>query len=157
MRTRTRPSTHPHTPSRDERERTIVHLARTRTSQTKRPSSRTFSGRARTHNRTPRAHSHQTKRLSSRTFSGQARAHDCTPRPRAHSHQTKDPSSRTFLLAPVTNMSPRKKKSWPLQRQSSGKENWGSDVNMVPLQIPPRKMTTKPRADNLPRRQPEDI
>ena len=49
-------------------------------------------------------------------------------------------------LAPVTNLSPRKKKSWPSQRQSSGKENWGSNVNMVSLQIPPSKMAAKPRA-----------
>ena len=64
-----RPSTRPHAPSRDERDRTIVHL---------------------------RVHSHQTKRPSSRTFSGRARAHDCTPQPRVHSHQTKDPSSCIF-------------------------------------------------------------
>jgi hypothetical protein len=57
-------------------------------------------------------------------------------------------------LTPVTNfLSQRNKKSWPSQRQSSGKENWGSDVNMVSLQIPPSKMATKPRAVSL---SPED-
>ena len=53
-------------------------------------------------------------------------------------------------LAPVTNLSSWKKKSWPLQDQSSGKENWGSNhVNMVSLKIPPSKMATKPRAVSL--------
>jgi hypothetical protein len=62
-------------------------------------------------------------------------------------------SYTSHALAPVTNLSPGKKKSWPSQRQSSGKENWGSDVNMVSLQIPPSKMATKPRAFSL---SPED-
>ena len=38
----------------------------------------------------------------------------------------KSESARSYTsraLAPVTNLSPRKKKSWPSQRQSSGKEN----------------------------------
>jgi hypothetical protein len=52
-------------------------------------------------------------------------------------------------LAPVTNLSSRKKKSWPLQDQSSGKENWGNDVNMVSLQIPPSKMAMKPMVVSL--------
>ena len=65
-------------------------------------------------------------------------------------------SARSYTLrtlAPVTNLSPWKKKSWPSQRQSCGKENWGSDVNMVSLQIPPSKMAMKPRAVSL---SPED-
>jgi hypothetical protein len=38
--------------------------------------------------------------------------------------------SYTCTLAPVPNLSPRKKKSRPLQRQSRGKENWGSAINL---------------------------
>ena len=33
-------------------------------------------------------------------------------------------------LAPVTNLLPQKKKSWSSQSQSSGKENWVSDVKI---------------------------
>ena len=70
-------------------------------------------------------------------------------------------SARSFTLCalapPVTNLSPQKKKLWPSQCQSCGKENWGSNVNMVSLQIPPSKMAMKPRAVSLPRRQPEDL
>ena len=62
-------------------------------------------------------------------------------------------SYTSCALAPVTNLSLRKKKLWPSQRQSSRKENWGSDVNMVSLQIPPSKMATKPSAVSL---SPED-
>ena len=38
--------------------------------------------------------------------------------------------STSRALAPVTNLLPQKKKSWSLQCQSSGKENWVSYVKM---------------------------
>jgi RES domain-containing protein len=62
-------------------------------------------------------------------------------------------SYTSHALPSVTNLLPRKKKSQSSKCQSSGKENWGSNVNMVSLLIPPSKMAAMSRAVSL---SPED-
>jgi hypothetical protein len=92
---------------------------------------------------------------SARSYTPRALAQDQAPALTHLLGMSKSELSYTLhALASVTNLSPRKKKLRQSQLQSSRKENWGSDVNMVSLQIPPSKMATKPRAVSL---SPEDI